>query len=203
MEHVVAVEPTGVELSVPAVEAAAAAPAAEAATAVRLVSEALSGLALELAAAKKPAAGMLAGKPAAVEPAVVTAVVPAAVPTAARREWPVLADGPVAASKECWILNPGVVSKVIVKMLSIGPAAAAAEAAATEGKCAREPMPGPGWPPVARRAAAETESPPVVTAPEPAAPTAAAAPVKRKAKAGVTGGSQKRKKSSPVKIKDL
>jgi hypothetical protein len=43
----------------------------------------------------------------------------------------------------------------------------------------------------------------VVTVPEPAAPTAAAAPVKRKAKAGVTGGSQKRKKSSPVKIKDL
>jgi hypothetical protein len=30
-----------------------------------------------------------------------------------------------------------------------------------------------------------------------------AASVKRKAKAGVTGGSQKRKKSSPVKIKDL
>jgi hypothetical protein len=32
---------------------------------------------------------------------------------------------------------------------------------------------------------------------------AAAASVKRKAKAGVTGGSQKRKKSSPVKAKDL
>ncbi len=65
MEYVAAVEPTGVELSVPAVETAAAAPMAEAATAVRLVSEALSGLALELAAVKKPAAGTLAGKPAA------------------------------------------------------------------------------------------------------------------------------------------
>jgi hypothetical protein len=203
VEYMAAVEPMGVGLSVPATQAAATAPAAEAVMTVRLVSEALSGLALELAAAKKPAARVPARKPAAMEPAVATAEVLATTSTAAGRARPVLADGPVAASKECWILNPGVVSKVIVKMLSIGPAAAAAEAAATEGKCAREPMPGPGWPPVARRAAAETESPPVVTAPEPAAPTAAAAPVKRKAKAGVTGGSQKRKKSSPVKIKDL
>jgi hypothetical protein len=42
-----------------------------------------------------------------------------------------------------------------------------------------------------------------MTAPRPIAPAAVVAPVKRKAKAGVTGGSQKRKKSSPVKIKDL
>jgi hypothetical protein len=201
VEYMAAVEPMGVGLSVPATQAAATAPAAEAVMTVRLVSEALSGLALELAAAKKPAARVPARKPAAMEPAVATAEVLATTSTAAGRARPVLADGPVAASKECWILNPGVVSKVIVKMLSIGPAAA--EAAATEGKCAREPMPGPGWPPVARRAAAETESPPVVTAPEPAAPTAAAAPVKRKAKAGVTGGSQKRKKSSPAEAKDL
>ncbi len=51
-----AVEPVGVELSVPAAQAAAAAPAAEAATTVRLVSEALSVLALGLAAAGKPTA---------------------------------------------------------------------------------------------------------------------------------------------------
>ncbi len=194
VEYMAAVEPMGVGLSVPATQAAATAPAADAATTVRLVSEALSGLALELAAAKKPTAGVLTGKSAAVEPAAATA---------ARRERPVLANGPVAASKECWVLNPGVGSKVIVKKLSIGLAAVAAEAAATEEKCAGEPVPEPGSPLVARRAAAETESPPVVTAPEPVAPMAAAAPVKRKAKAGVTGGSQKRKKSSPVKIKDL
>jgi hypothetical protein len=202
MECVAAVEPKEVELSVPAMEAAVA-PAAEAATAVRLVSEALSGLALELAAAKEPAAGVLAGKPAAVKLAAATAAVSATAPTAAKGERPVLANGPVAASKECWVLNPGVGSKVIVKKLSIGPAAAAAEAAASEEKCAGEPVPGPGLPPAARRAAAETKSPPVVTAPKPVAPAAAAAPGKRKAKAGVTEGSQKRKKSSPVKIKDL
>ncbi len=202
VEYMAAVEPRGVGLSVPAMQAAATAPAAEAVTTVRLVSEALSGLALELAAAKKPAAGVPTGKPAAVEPAAATAAVSVATPTAARGERPVLANGPVAASKECWVLNPGVGSKVIVKKLSIGPAAVAAEAAATEKRCAGEPVPGPGLPPVARRAAAETESPPMVTAPVPVAPTAAA-PVKRKAKAGVTGGSQKRKESSPVKIKDL
>jgi hypothetical protein len=202
MEGMAAVEPKEVELSVPVMEVAAA-PAAEAATAVRLVSEALSGLALELAAARKPAAGEMAGKPAAVEPAAATVAASVTVSAAAIGERPVLAHGPVAASKECWVLNPGVGSKVIVKRLSIGPAAAAAEAAASEGKHAGEPVPGPGLPPAARRAAVETESPPVVTAPKPVAPAATAAPVKRKAKAGVTGGSQKRKKSSPVKIKDL
>jgi hypothetical protein len=72
VEYMAAVEPTGVELSVPAAQAAAAAPVAEAATTVRLVSEALSGLALKLAAVKKPAAGVLT---AAVEPVAVTAVV--------------------------------------------------------------------------------------------------------------------------------
>jgi hypothetical protein len=203
MEYVAAVEPTGVELSVPAVEAAAAAPAAEAATAVRLVSEALSGLALELVAAKKPAAGMLAGKPAAVEPAAATAAVSAAVPTAAKGERPVLANGPVVASKECWVINPGIGPKVIVRRISNGLAAAVAEAAALEEKRAGEPVPEPGLPPAARRAAVETESPPVVTVSKPVAPAVAVAPGKRKAKAGVTGGSQKRKKSSPVKIKDL
>jgi hypothetical protein len=43
----------------------------------------------------------------------------------------------------------------------------------------------------------------MVAASGPIPPTAAAASVKRKTKTGVTGGSQKRKKSSPVKIKDL
>ncbi len=112
-----------------------------------------------------------------------------------------LSNGPVAASKECWVLNPGVGSKVIVTKLSIGPAAA--ETAAKEVKCAGESVLGPGLLPAARRAAVETESPPLVTAPGPVPPMVAAASVKIKAKAGVTGGSQKRKKSSPVKIKDL
>ncbi len=92
---------------------------------------------------------------------------------------------------------------MIMRKLSIGSAAAAAGTAAAEVKCAGEPVSGPELPPVARRAAAETESPPLMTAPEPVPPMAAAASVKRKAKAGVTGGSQKRKESSPVKIKDL
>jgi hypothetical protein len=196
MEQVVAVEPTRVELSVPAVEAAAAAPAAEAAMAVRLVSEALSGLALELAAVEESAAGVLAGKPAAVEPAAATAAVSAAAPTAAERERPVLANGPVAASKECWVINPGIGPKVIVRRIFSGPAAAGA--AAPGERRAGEPVPGLGLSPAARLAAAETRASPVATTSRPAA-----APGKRKAKAGVAGGSQKRKKSSPAKIKDL
>jgi hypothetical protein len=114
---------------------------------VRLVSEALSGLALELAAAREPAAGVLTGMPAAVEPAAATAMASATTPTAAKGERPVLANGPVAGSKECWVLNPGVGSKVIVRKLSIGPAAAAAEAAASEEGSAGEPVPGSGLPP--------------------------------------------------------
>ncbi len=101
------------------------------------------------------------------------------------------------------VLNPEVGPRVILRKLSEGPAAAVAGTAAAEVKCAGEPVSGPELPPVARRAAAETESPPMVAVSGPIPPTAAAASVKRKAKAGVTGGSQKRKKSSPVKIKDL
>jgi hypothetical protein len=149
MEHVVAVEPKEVELSVPAVEAAAAAPAAEAATAVRLVSEALSGLALELAAVKRPAAGTLTGKPAAVKSAAATAAVLAAAPATAEGERPVLANGPVAASKECWVMNPGIGPKVKVRKVSSGPAAAA-EATASEDRHAGELVPGSGLPPAAR-----------------------------------------------------
>jgi hypothetical protein len=203
MEHVVAVEPTGVELSVPAVEAAAAAAAAEAATGVRLVSEALSGLALELAAAKESAAGVLAGKPAAVEPAAARAAVSVVALTAAKGERPVLANGPVAASKECWVMNPGIGPKVIMRRISSGPAAGAAEAAASGERRAGEPVPGLGLPQAARRVAAEAKPSPVATTSKPASPATAAAPRKRKPKAGVTGRSQNRKKSSPVKITDL
>ncbi len=194
-------EPAEVELSVPAAQAAAAASAAETATTVRLVSEALSVLALELAADEGPAAGVLTGVPAAVEPAAATSAVE---PTAAEGERPVLADGPVAASKECWVLDPVVGPKVKLRKLSVGlTAAAAVEIAAAEVKCAGVPVSGPELSLVARRAAMETESPPTVTASEPIPPKAVAASNKRKAKTGVTGGSQKRKKSSPVKIKDL
>ncbi len=100
-------------------------------------------------------------------------------------------------------MNPAVGPKVTLRKLSVGPTAAAAETAAASVKCAGEPAPGSELPPAARRAAMETESPPIVTASGPIPPTEAAASVKRKAKAGVTGGSQKRKKSSPVKVKDL
>jgi hypothetical protein len=193
MEQVVAVEPTRAELSVLAVEAAAAEPAAETATAVRLVSEALSGLALELAAVEESAARVLAGKSAAVEPIAATAAVSAAALTAAEGGRPVLADGPVAAPKECWVMNPGIAPKVIVKKVHSGSAAAAAKVAASWETRAREPVPELGLSPAARRLAAETR----------ASPVAATAPGKRKAKAGVAGGSKKRKKSSPVKIKDL
>jgi hypothetical protein len=58
-------------------------------------------------------------------------------------------------------------------------------------------------PPAARQTASEAEGLPVVMASEPRPPTAAAAPVKRKAKARMTGGSQKRKKSSLAEAKDL
>ncbi len=194
-------EPVGVELSAPAAQAAAAAPAAEAAMTVRLVSEALSVLALELAAAGEPAAGVLTGMPAAVEPAAATVVVSATESMAAKGGRPVLANGPAAASKECWVLNPGVGPKVILSRHSVGPAAAGS--AAAEVKCAGEPVSGPELPPAPRRAAAETESPHMVMMSGPTPPKAAAASVKRKAKTGVAGGSQKRKKSSPVKIKDL
>jgi hypothetical protein len=197
MEQVVAVEPAAMELSAPA----AAEPAAEAATAVRLVREALSGLALELEAAKESAAGALAGEPAAVEPTAATAAVSVAEPTAAKGGRPVLANGPVAASKECWVINPGIGPKVIVRRVPSG-SAAAAEAAASWEIRAGEPVPEMGSIPVARRAAAEVKTSPMAMMSRLAAP-AAAAPGKRKAGAGVAGGSQKRKKSSPVKIKDL
>jgi hypothetical protein len=186
-----------VELSEPAAQAAAAAPATEAVTTVRLVSEALSALDLTLGA------GVPTGVLAAVEPAAATGAASAAEPTATKGERPVLANGPAAASKECWVLNPAVGPKVILRKSLVGPTAAAAETAASSVKCAGELVPGSETFPAARQAAWGAEGLPVVTASEPRPPTAAAAPVKRKAKAGVTGGSQKRKKSSPAEAKDL
>jgi hypothetical protein len=53
-----------------------------------------------------------------------------------------------------------------------------------------------------KKEASESVTSPLAAAPRPAA-TAAAAQGKRKASAGVAGGSQKRMRSSPVKLKDL
>ena len=116
---------------------------------------------------------------------------------------PVLANEPAAASKECWVLNPAVGPKVILRKVLVGPTATAAETAAARVEWAGGPVPESEMPPAARQAACEAKDSPVVTASGPRLPTAAAAPVKRKAKAGVTGGSQKRKKSSPAEAKDL
>ncbi len=195
--EVPAAELLGVGLSEPAAQAAAAAPAAEAATSARLVSEALFALELELGAE------VLTGVPAAIEPAAAVAAVSATESAAVERERPVLTDGPAAASREYWVLNAAVEPKVILKKALGEPAATAAETAAAGAEWAGESVPGPGEPPAARRAACETMDSPVVTASEPRSPMAAAASVKRKAKAGVTGGSKKRKKSSPAEAKDL
>jgi hypothetical protein len=184
-----------VGLPEPAAQAAAAAPAAEAVTVVRLVSEALSALDLALGA------GALTGVPAAVEPAAATVAASAAEPAAVEGERPVLANGPAAASRGYWVLNAAVGPKVILKKVLVGPAATAAETAAASVEWAGEPVPESEMTPAARQAASEAECLPVVTASEPRPPPAA--PVKRKAKAGVTGGSQKRKKSSPAEAKDL
>ena len=134
-----------VELPEPAAQAAAAAPAAEAVTAVRLVSEALSALDLTLGE------GVLTGVPAAVEPAAATVAASAAEPAAVEGERPVLANGPAAASKECWVLNPAVGPKVTLRKISVGPTATAAEAAAASVKCAGELVPGSEMPPATGR----------------------------------------------------
>ncbi len=186
-----------VELPEPAAQAAAAALTTEAVTTVRLVSEALSALDLTLGT------GVPTGVPAAVEPAAATVAVSAAEPAAVEGERPVLAYGPAAASKECWVLNPAVGPKVILRKALVGPAATAAETAAASVEWAGELVPGSEAPLAARQVACKAECLPVVMASEPRPPMAAAAPVKRKAKAGVTGGSQKRKKSSPAEAKDL
>ncbi len=184
-------------------------PAAEPAAAVGLVSESLSALALEPAAVGEPAAGPSGES--AVEPAVVSAVElttataaePAAETIAAGKGRPVLANGPVAVTKECWVINPGISPKVLVKRIREGSAVvAAAEVASPQGRQAGEPLSELGRISAAGQAAAEIRTSPLAAAPRPAA-SAAAAQGKRKASTGVAEGSRKRKKSSPVKIKDL
>ncbi len=204
VEQVAAAEPAEVELSVPAAESAAVAPAAEPAASVGPVGETLSVLALEPAAVEESAAGVLAVEPAAtsaVGPVAATAAVSAAVPTAAGKGWSVLADRPVAAPKECWVMNPGIAPKVIVRRIPSG-SGTAAEAATSWEIRAEEPLPGLGPIPAAGRAAAEIRTSPIAATPGPAV-LAATVQGKRKASTGVAEGSRKWKKSSPVKIKDL
>ncbi len=137
------------------------------------------------------------------EPAAAVAAVSAVEPAAAKGERPELAGESAAAPREYWVLNSAVDPKVIPKRTFSELAATAAETAAAGAEWAGEPVPGPGEPPAARRAACEAVDSPLVTASVPRPPMAAAASVKRKAKAGMTGGSQKRKKTSPAEAKDL
>ncbi len=106
-----------VELPEPAAPAAAAAPAAEAVTTVRLVSEALSALVL-MREAGVPGSAPAAVEPAAAASASASAAVSAAEPAAGKEERPLLANGPAAASKECWVLNPAVGPKVTLRKIS-------------------------------------------------------------------------------------
>ncbi len=100
-------------------------------------------------------------------------------------------------------MNLGISPKVMVKRIREGSAVvSAAEAATPRERQAGEPLSELGPIPAAGRAAAETKTSPLAATPEPAA-SAAAAQGKRKASTGVAEGSRKRKKSSPVKIKDL
>jgi len=199
--EVIVTELPGIELSGPAAQAAAAAPAIDSATVAKLVSEAL--LVLELGIGVRAPTGASA----VVEPVAAEAAVSAMEPAAAEQERPEQADEPAAAPREYWVLNSAVDPKVILKRTfsesAATAAATAAETAAAGAEWAGEPVLGPGEPPAARRAACETTDSPAVTASEPRPPMAAAASVKRKAKAGVTGGSHKRKKSSPAEAKDL
>ena len=128
--------------------------------------------------------------PAAEEPAAAVAAVSATESAAVERERPELTVEPAAAPREYWVLNSAVDPKVILKKALSDSAVTAVETAAAGAEWAREPVPGPGEPPAARQAACEAADSLVVTASEPRPPMAAAASVKRKAKAGVTGGSQ-------------
>ncbi len=195
--EVIITELPGVELSVPAAQAAAAAPATDSATVAEIVSKAL--LVLELGiGARAPT-----GAPAVVESTAATAVAPAVESVTAKGERPELASESAAAPREYWVLNSAVGPKVIPKKAFSELAATAAETAAARAEWAGEPVPESGELPAARRAACETTDSLSTATSVPRPPMAAAASVKRKAKAGVTGGSQKRKKSSPVEAKDL
>ncbi len=132
--------------------------------------------AVESAAAVEPA-----GEPATAVPAVesVAAEEPAVV-----QGRPVLVDEPAAAQGESWIMNPAISPKVIVNMTREGPVVkAAAEAAIPQEKQSGESLPGLKGSSAARQAAAVQG--------------------KRKACVGRSGGSQKRKRSSPAGLKDL
>jgi hypothetical protein len=153
------------------------------------VSETLSGLASGPAAVGESAAGMLAVEPAAAEPVAAMVVVSAAVPTAAKEGRPVLADGPVAAPKECWVMNPGIAPRVIVRRIPSG-SAAAAEAATSWEIRAGEPLPELGLIPAAGRAAAEIRTSPIAAVPRLAVP-AAATQGKRKESASVQKGHER------------
>ncbi len=98
-------------------------------------------------------------------------------------------------------MNPGIAPKVIVRRLPSG-SAEAAEGATSGEIQAGEPLPGLGPIPAAGRVAAEIRTSPIAATLVLAVP-ATAAQGKRKASTGVAEGSRKRKKSSPVKIKDL
>jgi hypothetical protein len=195
--EVIATELPGIGLSEPAAQAAAAAPAIDAATVVKMVNEALFALELDMGV------GVPTRVPAAVEPAAAVVTVSATEPAAVERGRPELAEEPAAAPREYWVLNSAVDPKVILKKAFSESAATAAETAAAGAEWAGEPVPGPGEPPAARRAARETRDSLAVTASEPRPPMAAAASVKRKARAGVTEESRKRRKSSPAEAKDL
>jgi hypothetical protein len=194
---VLVAELPGIELSEPAAQAAAAAPAMEEATVAKLVAKAL--LALELDIGVRTPTGV----PAVVEPTAAVEAASVMGPAAVERERPELTEEPAAAPREYWVLNSAVDPKVILRGTFSESAATAAETAAAGAEWAGEPVPGLGESPAARRAACEATDSLVVTASEPRPPMAAAASVKRKAKAGMTGGSQKRKKSSPAEAKDL
>ncbi len=112
------------------------------------MSESLSVLAVEPVAAVEPAAGP------SVELAAEPAVKSAAGRMAAGKGWPVLANGPVAATKECWVMNPVISPKVIVKRIHEGSAVAAAKAATPQERQAGEPLSKLGRIPAAGRAAA-------------------------------------------------
>ncbi len=79
---------------------------------------------------------------------------------------------------------------------------AAAEAATLHERQAGEPLSVLGYAPAAGRVAVESVTSPPAAVPRPAA-SAAAKQGKRKANAGAAEGSQKKKRSSPVKLKDL
>jgi hypothetical protein len=97
-------------------------------------------------------------------------------------------------------MNPAITPKVIVNMTREGSAVkAASEAAVPQERQSRESLPGLESPSAARRAVAESVTLPPGAVPGPAA----AVQGKRKVSAGGTGGSQKRKKSSPAGLSDL